>query len=237
MWLAITFLFGLGFIGLEVKEFAHLVADGNGPERSAFLSSFFLLVATHGCHVTAGLLWMATLMFQMGVMGKDLNTTYMSRLTCLSLFWHFPGHRLDLRLHGRLSDGGHRYGPQPSRAMATARHSCRRFAMAASAPMRSASFSPSSSRRQPSGWSWRMSCRPAATVTAIAILAAVQVMVHLVCFLHLNFSSEQRWNVTAFAFAVLVVGIVIIGSLWIIHNMTERMMPQMQHMPSLQQQP
>jgi heme/copper-type cytochrome/quinol oxidase subunit 4 len=42
---------------------------------------------------------------------------------------------------------------------------------------------------------------------------------------------------TAFAFAVLVVGVVIIGSLWIIHNMTERMMPQMQHMPSLQQQP
>jgi cytochrome o ubiquinol oxidase operon protein cyoD len=78
---------------------------------------------------------------------------------------------------------------------------------------------------------------PGGTVTAIAILAAVQVMVHLVCFLHLNFSSEQRWNVTAFAFAVLVVGVVIIGSLWIIHNMTERMMPQMQHMPSLQQQP
>jgi cytochrome o ubiquinol oxidase subunit 3 len=89
LWLGITFLFGLGFIGFEVKEFMHLVADGNGPERSAFLSSFFLLVATHGCHVTAGLLWMATLMFQMGVMGKELNTTYMSRLTCLSLFWHF----------------------------------------------------------------------------------------------------------------------------------------------------
>jgi cytochrome o ubiquinol oxidase subunit 3 len=89
LWLGITFLFGLGFIGLEVKEFAHLVSDGTGPERSAFLSSFFLLVATHGCHVTAGLLWMATLMFQMGVLGKELNTTYMSRLTCLSLFWHF----------------------------------------------------------------------------------------------------------------------------------------------------
>ncbi|HTI02087.1 MAG TPA: cytochrome o ubiquinol oxidase subunit III [Acidisoma sp.] len=89
MWLAITFLFGLGFIGLEVKEFVHLVSEGNGPERSAFLSSFFLLVATHGCHVTAGLLWMGTLMFQMGVMGKPLNTTYMSRLTMLSLFWHF----------------------------------------------------------------------------------------------------------------------------------------------------
>lgn len=89
LWLAITFLFGLGFIGLEVKEFAHLVADGNGPSRSAFLSSFFLLVATHGCHVTAGLLWMGTLMFQMTVLKKPLNTVYMSRLTMLSLFWHF----------------------------------------------------------------------------------------------------------------------------------------------------
>ena len=89
LWLAITALFGLGFIGLEVKEFVHLVSDGNGPERSAFLSSFFLLVATHGCHVTAGLLWMGTLMFQLGVMKKPLNTVYMSRLTMLSLFWHF----------------------------------------------------------------------------------------------------------------------------------------------------
>ncbi|GAB0116352.1 cytochrome o ubiquinol oxidase subunit IV [Acidisoma sp. 7E03] len=78
---------------------------------------------------------------------------------------------------------------------------------------------------------------PSATVTTIFILAVVQIGVHLVCFLHLNFSSEQRWNVTAFAFAVLVVFIVIVGSLWIIHNMTERMMPEMQQMPSLQQQP
>ena len=78
---------------------------------------------------------------------------------------------------------------------------------------------------------------PDATVATIAILAAVQVVVHLVCFLHLNFSSEQRWNVTAFAFAILVVFVVIVGSLWIIHNMTERMMPEMQSMPGLQQQP
>ncbi len=88
-WLGITFLFGLGFIGLEVKEFIHLVSIGAGPSRSAFLSSFFTLVGTHGCHVTAGLIWMAVLMFQLGVMGKELTPAYMSRLTCLSLFWHF----------------------------------------------------------------------------------------------------------------------------------------------------
>jgi cytochrome o ubiquinol oxidase subunit III len=89
LWLGITFLFGLGFIGLEVKEFYHLVSIGDGPSRSTFLSSFFTLVGTHGCHVTAGLIWMAVLMFQLGVMGKELTPAYMSRLTCLSLFWHF----------------------------------------------------------------------------------------------------------------------------------------------------
>jgi cytochrome o ubiquinol oxidase subunit IV len=75
-----------------------------------------------------------------------------------------------------------------------------------------------------------------ATVETIFILAVVQICVHLYCFLHLNFSSEQRWNVTAFAFAVVVVFVVIVGSLWIMHNMTERMIPAGQ-MPSLQQQP
>lgn len=80
---------------------------------------------------------------------------------------------------------------------------------------------------------------PGGTVATIAILAAVQVVVHLVCFLHLNFSSEQRWNVMAFAFAVLVVAIILVGSLWIIHNMTVRMMDHMPApaMPALQQQP
>jgi cytochrome o ubiquinol oxidase operon protein cyoD len=77
---------------------------------------------------------------------------------------------------------------------------------------------------------------PGGTVATIFVLAVVQIGVHLVCFLHLNFSSEQRWNVTAFAFAVLVVFVVIGGSLWIVHNMTERMMPE-RSIPSLQQQP
>jgi cytochrome o ubiquinol oxidase subunit 3 len=86
-WLAITFLFGLGFIGMEINEFHHLVSEGNGPDRSAFLSSFFTLVATHGLHVTCGLLWMAVMMFQ--IMRKGLNSTIARRLTCLSLFWHF----------------------------------------------------------------------------------------------------------------------------------------------------
>ncbi len=86
-WLAITFLLGLAFIGLEINEFHKLISEGYGPSRSAFLSSFFTLVGTHGLHVISGLLWMAVLMFQ--VRAKGLTETNQTRLRCLSLFWHF----------------------------------------------------------------------------------------------------------------------------------------------------
>jgi cytochrome o ubiquinol oxidase subunit 3 len=87
LWLAITFLFGASFIGMEINEFHKLVAEGNGPQRSAFLSGFFTLVGTHGFHVTCGLIWMAVMMVQVKCSG--LTATAKRRLTCLSLFWHF----------------------------------------------------------------------------------------------------------------------------------------------------
>ncbi|AKJ41104.1 cytochrome o ubiquinol oxidase subunit III [Pragia fontium] len=86
-WLAITFLFGLGFIGMELNEFHLLISEGYGPSRSAFLSGFFTLVGTHGLHVTLGLIWMAIMMIQ--VSKKGLTPKNNARLMCLSLFWHF----------------------------------------------------------------------------------------------------------------------------------------------------
>ncbi len=86
-WLAITGLLGLGFVGIEVYEFAHLIHQGAGPQRSAFLSSFFTLVSTHGLHVTFGIVWLVTLMVQIGKHG--LTRPNGRRLACLSLFWHF----------------------------------------------------------------------------------------------------------------------------------------------------
>jgi cytochrome o ubiquinol oxidase subunit III len=86
-WLAITFLLGLCFIGMEISEFARMIGEGAGPDRSAFLSSFFTLVGTHGLHVTSGLIWMAVMMAQ--IAGRGLNATTSTRLMCLSLFWHF----------------------------------------------------------------------------------------------------------------------------------------------------
>ena len=86
-WLAITMLFGLAFLGIELYEFSTLVAEGNGPQRSAFLSAFFTLVGTHGLHVTVGIIWMVVLMIQMKWRGLILANQ--RRLQCLSMFWHF----------------------------------------------------------------------------------------------------------------------------------------------------
>jgi cytochrome o ubiquinol oxidase subunit 3 len=86
-WLAVTGLFGLTFLGIELYEFAHLIGEGATPQRSAFLSAFFTLVGTHGLHVTMGLIWLVTLMVQLGRHG--LIAANRRRLMCLSLFWHF----------------------------------------------------------------------------------------------------------------------------------------------------
>ena len=86
-WLGLTFLFGAVFIGMEVNEFHHLIEEGHGPNVSAFLSGFFGLVGLHGLHVTAGLIWMAVLMFE--TVKTGLTGRLMTRLSCLSLFWHF----------------------------------------------------------------------------------------------------------------------------------------------------
>jgi cytochrome o ubiquinol oxidase subunit 3 len=87
LWLAVTGLFGAAFVGLELHEFADLIAIGATPQRSAFLSSFFTLVGTHGLHVTVGLIWLVTLMTQVARHG--LIEANKRRLMCLSLFWHF----------------------------------------------------------------------------------------------------------------------------------------------------
>jgi cytochrome o ubiquinol oxidase subunit 3 len=86
-WLIVTALFGMAFVGIELHEFAHMIHDGATPQRSAFLSAFFTLVGTHGLHVTVGLIWMVTLMLQVGRRG--LIPDNVRRLACLSMFWHF----------------------------------------------------------------------------------------------------------------------------------------------------
>ncbi len=85
-FLAITFALGAVFLALELTEFHRMIADGAGPDRSAFLSAFFTLVSTHGLHVTAGLAWILVLTLQLRKRG--FTEAMMRRLFCFSLFWH-----------------------------------------------------------------------------------------------------------------------------------------------------
>jgi cytochrome o ubiquinol oxidase subunit III len=84
--MAVTCVFGLGFLTIEGREFASLVASGAGPTRSAFLSAFFTLVGCHGLHVSAGILWLLTMMAQ--VFAKGFRPDIQRRILCFALFWH-----------------------------------------------------------------------------------------------------------------------------------------------------
>jgi cytochrome o ubiquinol oxidase subunit III len=84
--MAVTCFLGLAFLALEGREFSGLVARGAGPTRSAFLSSFFALVGCHGIHVSAGILWLLTMMAQ--VFAKGFRADILRRLLCFALFWH-----------------------------------------------------------------------------------------------------------------------------------------------------
>ncbi len=84
--MAVTAVLGAGFLLLEAREFTNLVAHGNGPSRSAFLTAFFTLVGCHGLHVSAGILWLLTMMAQ--VVAKGFRADIQRRILCFALFWH-----------------------------------------------------------------------------------------------------------------------------------------------------
>ena len=83
---ALTFVLGAAFLRLELVEFAGMIREGAGPDRSAFLSAFFALVGMHGLHVTAGLCWLVAMMAQVFTLGW--RPMVLDRLACFSLFWH-----------------------------------------------------------------------------------------------------------------------------------------------------
>ncbi|HKO20427.1 MAG TPA: cytochrome (ubi)quinol oxidase subunit III [Acidobacteriaceae bacterium] len=86
LFLLFTGVLGLTFLVLEGRDFAGMITSGAGPDRSAFLSSFFALVGLHGVHVSAGLLWLGTMMAQ--VFSKGFRANILRRLLCFNLFWH-----------------------------------------------------------------------------------------------------------------------------------------------------
>ena len=86
-WMAITVLLGLGFLGLEIKEFAHYIDKGFGYTQSAYSSAFFTLVGMHGLHVIIGLVWITSLLLRNA--NRGLNLYNAPKFFVASLYWHF----------------------------------------------------------------------------------------------------------------------------------------------------
>lgn len=87
IWFLITFLLGTSFLYIEISEFVDFVGKGASWQRSAFLSSFFMLVGTHGFHIAVGLLWMVVMMFRIAL--RPMVEHSISRIFRMALFWHF----------------------------------------------------------------------------------------------------------------------------------------------------
>lgn len=85
--LGLTFALGAGFLAMELYEFTKLINEGHGPQTSAFLTSFFTLVGTHGFHIFVGLLWIITLFIWL--VRKGITNAFTKRLALFSMFWHF----------------------------------------------------------------------------------------------------------------------------------------------------
>lgn len=87
VFLGFTFLLGGGFLAMECSEFVHLFAQGNTPQRSAFLSSYFSLVGTHGLHIFVGLFWLSILFVYL--LRRGITESMMRKMTLFGIFWHF----------------------------------------------------------------------------------------------------------------------------------------------------
>ncbi|MFD2829845.1 cytochrome (ubi)quinol oxidase subunit III [Corticicoccus populi] len=87
LWLGITVLLGLGFLALEIYEFIEYVHLGHTFRSSAFGSSFYFLIGTHGFHVVLGLVWITLLIIRNAKRGLSVYTA--AKVNTAALYWHF----------------------------------------------------------------------------------------------------------------------------------------------------
>lgn len=87
VWLGVTAALGIGFLALELDEFMKLIADGYSWQSSAFLSTFFTLVGTHGLHITIGLVWACVIMWHIYIRADKQRLT--GQMMLFTMFWHF----------------------------------------------------------------------------------------------------------------------------------------------------
>ncbi|ENQ3107334.1 cytochrome aa3 quinol oxidase subunit 3 [Bacillus sp. 491mf] len=87
LWFIITLLLGAGFLYMEIEEFMMYVGQGATLQTSGFLSGFFVLLGTHGAHVTGGIIWATCVIIQ--ILKRGLTPVTARKVFIISLYWHF----------------------------------------------------------------------------------------------------------------------------------------------------
>ncbi|MFD0769990.1 cytochrome aa3 quinol oxidase subunit III [Bacillus sp. CGMCC 1.60114] len=87
VWFILTLLLGAGFLYMEIEEFMMYVSHGATLQTSGFLSAFFVLLGTHGAHVTGGIIWAACVIIQ--ILKRGLTPVTARKVFIISLYWHF----------------------------------------------------------------------------------------------------------------------------------------------------
>lgn len=86
-YLCATIALGIAFLAMELHEFGNLISEGYSWTHSAFLSSFFTLVGTHGIHIAIGLLWAGVLILAFYRQGR--HEDMLRKFSLFAVFWHF----------------------------------------------------------------------------------------------------------------------------------------------------
>ena len=213
-WLAVTFVLGAAFVALEISEFTGMYEQGAGPQRSGFLSAFFTLVGTHGLHVSMGLVWIVIMSIQ--VLLKGLTRAGRLPPVPARPVLAFPRHRLDRHLLDRL--------PAGSSLMQTSDRSAMDRAESLQQPYLKGFVLALLLTGIPFGLVAASLLPPFTTLVVIAVLAVVQVVVHLRYFLHIDLQSTPRENLLALGFAAVLIFLMVGGTLWIMLDLNARMM-------------
>ncbi|WP_242222395.1 cytochrome aa3 quinol oxidase subunit III [Bacillus cereus group sp. BfR-BA-01380] len=87
LWFILTLLLGAGFLYMEIEEFMMYVHQGATLQTSGFLSGFFVLLGTHGAHVTGGIIWATCVIIQ--ILKRGLTPVTARKVFIISLYWHF----------------------------------------------------------------------------------------------------------------------------------------------------
>ncbi len=209
LWLLATLVLGLAFLGMEAHDFVTMFADGATPDRSGFLSAFFVLVRTHGLHVTAGCVWIVVMLLQIG--GLRARRPVKVNLLRLGLFWHF----LDV-IWIAIFSVVYLQGADPMTSPRIEQRETMTYVVGYGSALVLTGCRLRPGLLPPAGG-------PDAFYTVLG-LGLVQMLVHFRCFLHIDLKRSARADLQLILFSSLVVALMVGGTLVVLFNLHHRMM-------------